>query len=388
MTIVNWKHPLVLLMIFMVGLVIAFSLGFLTHDIYFSNSPFLLVDEAYSILESHTYRRLPESPAIEYGMIRGMITALGDPYTHFVEPVAHAQQSNELRGEYGGIGVNLERNLQGDFLLYPFDGGPAALAGVLDGDILLTVDRLAVTTDTDLSTIQAELSGTAGEQVTIHVKRPLTGQQYTFTVTLVPFPLPSITYLLDTDEPRIGIVKINLMSATTHQELQNAISELQQLGASHFVIDLRNNRGGLLDTGVDLARLFLNSGTSVLQQQYAGKPVDTYRVERTGPMHDLPLAIIVNQNTASAAEIFTGALKANQRAFIVGQPTFGKSTLQLVFELSDKSSIHVTAAEWWIPGLDPPVSAGGIQPDTLITEDSSQPKPEMQAIQQHWFSTP
>jgi carboxyl-terminal processing protease len=387
-TMNNKKQALALLVVFVLGLVVAFSLGFLTHDVFFSTPSFPLVDEAYSILENHAYRSLPESPTIEYGMIRGMISALGDPYTHFVEPVAHVLQSNELRGEFGGIGANIEWNLQGDFLLYPFEGGPAAQAGVQTGDLLLAVEALVVTPQTELNTIQAALSGTAGQPVHITILRQPTGQQQNFSIVRASYPLPSITYLLDPDEPRLGVVKINLMSAMTDEELQNAFQTLQQLGATHFVLDLRDNRGGLLDTGVDLARLFLQGGAVVLQQQYKSRSVESFWVQQNGPLFDLPLAVLINGNTASAAEIFAGAMKANERALLVGQPSFGKSTLQLVFELSDKSSIHVTAAEWWIPGLEPPVSEGGIQPDILITDDPTQPRPEMRVIMQHWFANP
>jgi carboxyl-terminal processing protease len=130
-------------------------------------------------------------------------------------------------------------------------------------------------------------------------------------------------------------------------------------------MDLRNNAGGLLSAGVDIARMFLQSGV-VMKHQYRDQEVETYHVEKPGQFVQLPLVVLVNENTASAAEIIAGALKVHQRATIIGMPTYGKDSIQLVFSLNDGSSLHVTAAHWWIPGLDPPIGEGGLQPDIQI----------------------
>jgi carboxyl-terminal processing protease len=114
---------------------------------------------------------------------------------------------------------------------------------------------------------------------------------------------------------------------------------------------LRDNPGGLLTAGVDVARLFLKDGV-VIEQQYKGRDVETFHVEKPGPLADLPLTVLINGGSASAAEIIAGAIKAHRRAMLVGETSYGKSTIQLVFDLKDGSSLHVTAARWWIPGLE------------------------------------
>ncbi len=143
------------------------------------------------------------------------------------------------------------------------------------------------------------------------------------------------------------------------------MEDLQQRGATAFVLDLRDNPGGLLDAGVDIARLFLKEG-SVMQQQYRGQEVKTFEVEKPGPLADLPLAVLINHGSASAAEIAAGALQAHRRATLIGEPSYGKDSIQLVFTLQDGSSLHVTSAQWWIPGLQKPVGEQGLQPDILI----------------------
>jgi len=123
---------------------------------------------------------------------------------------------------------------------------------------------------------------------------------------------------------------------------------------------------------VDTARLFLKDGV-VIEQQYRGEEVETFDIKKPGSLLDIPIIILVNHSTASAAEIVAGSLQAHNRALLVGEPTFGKDTIQLVFDLDDDSSLHVTAAKWWIPGLYPPVGENGLQPEIAISpgEDGS-----------------
>jgi carboxyl-terminal processing protease len=189
--------------------------------------------------------------------------------------------------------------------------------------------------------------------------------------------LPSVTWHLDAGEPRLGVIEINVIAATTSDEIQKAVKDLQSRGATAYALDLRNNGGGLLDAGIDIARLFLKDGV-VMEQQFRGQEVKTYRVEKPGPLADIPLAVLVNGSTASASEIIAGALQAHERARLIGEPTYGKNTIQLVFELRDHSSIHVTAAQWWIPGLDAPRPGKGLQPD-VPAKPGGPPDPVIQA---------
>jgi carboxyl-terminal processing protease len=175
---------------------------------------------------------------------------------------------------------------------------------------------------------------------------------------------------LDEREPRLGIVKINLIASSTPDEVRRGIEDLQTHGASAFLLDLRDNYGGLLTAGVDVARLFLKDGV-VMEQQYRGREVERFEVDKPGPFADLPLAILINENTASAAEIIAGALQARGRARLIGTHSFGKDTIQLVFNLQDGSSLHVTSAHWWIPGLVGELAGAGLQPDIPIPPETA-----------------
>ena len=157
-----------------------------------------------------------------------------------------------------------------------------------------------------------------------------------------------------------------------------AVEDLKSRGATHFVMDLRGNSGGMLSAGVDTARLFIMDGV-LLKEHARDRDVKTISASTPGPFTDIPLVVIVNHGTASAAEIIAGVLKAQKRAIIIGEPTYGKDSIQLVFDLEDGSSLHITSARWWIPDLDPPIKGNGIQPDIFIDNNKTGNDPAIEA---------
>ena len=361
-----------------------FLAGYTTHAKFSAAAnEFPILKEAYALILTQGMADPPASPAMEYGMIRGMIEAYGDPYTSFAPPDQHELETQNLQGSYGGIGASIEKDAEGYYQLFPFPDSPAKQAGIQDGDRLLSVDELTITPETPQDTLLAAIRGPVGEDVLISVGRPPQYQPLTFTIQRAEIALPSVTWRLDPGEPRLGVIKVNLIAASTPDEIQRAVADLQARGATHFALDLRENYGGLLDAGVDVARLFLTEGV-VIQQQYRGRAVETFEVETPGALASLPLVVLVNQNTASAAEIIAGALQAQQRAPLIGISTYGKDAIQLVFNLQDGSSLHLTAARWWAPGLSRPIS-DGLQPEIEIPADAPGSDPTMQAAIQFFF---
>jgi carboxyl-terminal processing protease len=291
----------------------------------------------------------------------------------------HELETNRLEGKFGGIGVRIGRDAMNNYILYPYPDGPASLAGIEEGDRLISVDHLHVTPETSTENIQAALRGPIGQRVKITIGRSPHYLPQEFEITRAEISLPSVSWHLDVTEPKMGIIGVNLIAASTAKEIEKAITDMRNRGAVAYVLDLRDNSGGLLTAGVDVARLFLVEGT-VMQQQYRGKDVETYSVELPGPYADIPLAVLINGNTASASEIIAGALQSNHRAKLIGTPTYGKDTIQLIFELQDGSSMHITAARWWVPGLEGKISEHGLQPDILIDPQTNSENVD-QAIQ-------
>ena len=363
------KETLALSILIILSILLAFAGGYLTHDLVAGEAAELpLLEQAYGILIENAYDPIPGNPALEYGMIRGMVAAYGDPFTTFSEPAQHELQSDSLEGRFGGIGVSFERASDGFVRLYPFPDGPAAAAGIEDGDILQMVDELTIEPDTPVEAITAAIRGPEGTEVRITAIREMGGAELVFEIERMETPLPSVTWRISPEDARIGLIEVNIVAESTPDEIERAAGELDELGAQFFVLDLRDNGGGLLQAGIDCARLFLTDGV-VIQQQFKGEPVLTHEVERPGSLAGLPLVVWVNHSTASAAEICAGALQAHGRAPLIGSPTFGKDAIQLVFELEDGSSIQVTAAKWWFPKLAFPNGENGLQPDLPVSEN-------------------
>jgi len=320
-----------------------------------------LLRQAHDILLDNTILAVPEDPALEYGMIEGMLAALEDPYTYFVEPAAHEVQSDQFAGSFGGIGARLARDTEMNWRLYPLPDSSALAAGIKDGDMLIAVDQLAVTSETDETTLLAALRGPVDEEVTLIIQR--NGGERTFTIQRQEVALPSVTWNALPEAPHIGMLQINRIADSTAEEIQNGLTDLTAQDVEAVILDLRNNGGGLVDAAVDIARLFLDDG-EILHQQFKDQDEQIFRVEEPGLYTNLPLVVLVNGNTASSAEIVAGVLKGHQRAEIIGAPTYGKTTIQYIFDLLDDSSIHVTSGEWWISGVNFP-----LQPDIMISED-------------------
>jgi carboxyl-terminal processing protease len=362
-------------------LTLGFLAGYLIHDrLSTSSSSFSTLQQAYEILTTKGLKEPPPPPALEYGMIRGMVQAYNDPYTSFVEPAEHELETNSLQGHFGGIGVRLSKDPVGNFLVFPFQNSPAARAGILEGDRLLKVEAIEINPQATSDVVEAALRGPVGSVVHVTVGHATQYSPVELQIKRENFPLPSVSWHHDPAEARLGVVEVNIIAATTPAEVTKAIDDLQGRGAQAIALDLRNNYGGLLTAGIDTARLFLTDGM-IIQQKYRGQEIETYKVDRQGPFSDIPLVVLVNQNTASAAEIIAGALKVHQRAVLIGTRTYGKDTIQLVYDLKAGASLHVTAANWWIPGLEPPLGGNGLQPDIPVdvSDPNVTPDPYIQA---------
>ena len=343
-------------------IILAATVGYFTHWIIFRYQGDLnVLHEARDILFEHTILEIPESPTLEYGMISGMLNTLKDPYTFFNEPASTEVQSDELTGSFGGIGARVERDLDANWRLYPLPESPASKAGILDADIIIRIDDLEVSNETDEMVIIAHLRGEVGQTVEIDVLRDKVS--FTFTIKREAYPIPSVTTNLLPEAPKIGLVNVDRIAETTAEEIEEGLYDLFQKGAQSIILDLRDNTGGLVETGVDIVSLFLSDG-EIIHRQFKDQDVEILTVKKPGPFTEIPMVVLVNGSTASSAEMIAGAIQANVRALLIGTPTYGKTTIQYVFTLQDGSSIHVTSGQWWIPDLDFPLS-----PALIIEED-------------------
>ncbi|MGH2542099.1 MAG: S41 family peptidase, partial [Ardenticatenaceae bacterium] len=332
---------------------------------------FRIFYEALGLLEDEFYGTLPEGQQVPYSAIRGVLARLNDPNTILVEPVAHEREQEQLEGEFGGIGAQVTANEQGQLVIVaPILDTPAANADLRPNDIILEVDGTVVT-GMPLDEAVELIRGPVGTEVTLLIQRADEDESFTVTLVRAKIPDPTVDHAM-VEGTDTGYIGLRFFSARTADELRAAIEALKAEGAQKFILDLRNNPGGLLDAAIGASSAFIGDGVIAYQQRNDGTKSP---LEATGnPIAlDEPLVVLINEGSASASEILAGALQSYERATLVGTPSYGKGTVQIPYTLSDGSSLHVTIAHWLTPdGTD--LSSGGLTPDVQVetTEEQRQ----------------
>jgi len=283
--------------------------------------------------------------------ISGMLSAL-DPHSTYFDPVEYASFKTEQRSEYFGIGATIGDLHQGDevstHIRATFEGAPAARAGLRFGDRIVAVDGQSMKGKT-YPEVRKFLIGSRGTVVKVTVEHAATGESETVTITRDAVPLPSIplAYLI---RPEVGYVAMTGgFNLTTDSEFQAALEDLHSKGMKTLVLDLRGNRGGLLIQAVRVANTFLQRGQLIVTQKgrFRGA-TEGFRAQNDNP-DPVPLVVLVNGDSASAAEIVAGALQDHDRALIVGENTFGKGLVQLPIQLEYDSALLLTIAKYFTP---------------------------------------
>lgn len=301
--------------------------------------------------------------AMTYGAIRGMLDSLGDiGHTRFLTPKDLAEERVSMTGKYSGIGAEIGMRDGRPIIIAPFDGSPAERAGIQAGDYVIRVDG-EDTAGLSLDEVVARIRGPEGSQVRLTVMRPGSASLLDFTIVRDIIRVAAVSWAM-IPETQIAHIRISQFSANALPGLKDAITAAKGAGAQAFVVDVRNNPGGLLDQAVSVASQFLASGNVVLEARRDGsqKP---YPVEKGGLAVDVPIAVLVNEGSASASEIFAGAVQDNGRGVIVGQPTFGTGTILSTFNLSDGSAILLGTGQWLTPS-GRSLRREGITPDEIV----------------------
>lgn len=332
------------------------------------NVGYPLLSEVQTLLDQHYLRQQPTPKEREYAAIRGVLAALNDHYTFFVDPPVAQSESDVLAGTYGGVGVQIERSEKGELVLHPFADSPAITAGVEDGDVLTAINKTPVDLQVQPDVLDQMLRGEVkeGSGVEITVVKKSSGKTTTIFVPFAVINVPSVVWRTLPDNPSMGYVQILLFTSRTPDELKTALQALEQKQITSLVLDLRNNSGGLLKEAVDVASQFLDGGVVVYEKSNTDE--NPLNASTGGLATTLPLAVLVNQGTASAAELVAGAIQDRDRGILVGQTTYGKGTVQQIFRLSDDSSIHITAAEWLTPNHRE-LDGKGLEPNIAMIPD-------------------
>lgn len=370
----------------LLGLVlgIAFAGGYLFHDITVDETvesaaaqadpvlqpePFTLLQEVHGLVQDNFYREPPERTELEYAAIRGYLGALNDPYSFFNDPPVAQSESDALAGIYGGIGVTIKRNVAGQIEIYPYPNGPAARAGVVNGDILMAINGSPIDPSERVDVVRQALRGEVVEDNGVEITVLHDDESRSYFIAFEEILVPSTLWRMLPSEAPLGYIQITSFTARTPEEFEQAVRELRDQGMVGLVLDLRDNYGGLLRESIDLAGEFLDGGIIIIEKsRQRGEQPEEDSVG--GAVTDLPVVVITNERTASAAEVVAGALQQNDRAIVVGQRTRGKGSVQFIFGLADGSSVRMTAEIWLTPD-GTPLDGVGLVPDIEMIPDET-----------------
>lgn len=297
------------------------------------------------------------------GAIKGMVAAIEDPYTFFLNTDENQQSKDDLGGKFEGIGAQLGLKDNLIVVIAPLKNSPAERAGLLAGDIIYKVDGTE-TKDMPLTKVVSLVRGDRGTKVVLSVVR--SGKQMEFSVVRDVIQVESVELVYDKN---IAHLKLNQFGDKTVDEWETKVREIKEKWEKReiqgLVLDLRDNPGGYLESSVYLAGEFLPAGKIVVKQESVVYESKSYTVNRQGKLLDIPMVVLVNKGSASASEILAGALADHDRAVLIGEKTFGKGSVQEAIDLGEGAGLHVTVAKWVLPGGEW-INGKGIEPRIKI----------------------
>ena len=356
------------------AIIVSFAAGTRSEEIYQIAAPIFGIKVAKQPLDTEVMKEAYRQLAANYdgdldanklsdGAARGMVKAVGDDYTTFLDKEEAAEFNKSLNGEVSGIGAEIGvRNLQ-PTVLRVLDDSPAKKAGLKTGDIFVAVNGTSVAGET-ASGVADKVTGEAGTTVKLTMRRG--SESLDFSITRAQISDPSVRWSVSDD---VGVLTISRFDDNTGSLARKAAKEFIDKGVKSVIVDLRNNGGGYLTAAQEVASLWLDSGKTVVTEKSRGQVTETVKASGNPTLKGKKTIVLVNGSSASASEIVAGALKDYQAATLVGEKTFGKGTVQKVINLSDDRILKVTVARWYTP-QDRNITKEGIQPNQTVKMSS------------------
>lgn len=333
--------------------------------------------EAWQIVHDQYVDQPVDDVKLMRGAIRGMLDALGDPHTGYMDPDDYKEATTMLEGEYEGIGAWVD--ISGDYLtiISPMSGSPAEKAGLQPGDQIIAVDGKDVT-GVAPEVVRKRVLGPAGTKVRLTIRRKGVEEPFDVVVTRAHITVPSVEgRMLDSG---VAYVQIYTFGEKTGQQLHETLQKLLAQNPKGLIIDLRNNGGGYLTTAIQVASEFLPKGTVVMYERYGDGTQQVYKAQGGGLATNIPLVVLINEGSASASEIVSGAIQDHGRGLLVGTVSYGKGSVQNWIPLQDdQGAVRVTIARWYTP-KNRQIGGKGLTPDVevALTKEDIQAKRDPQ----------
>ncbi|MGO4937104.1 S41 family peptidase [Fundicoccus sp. Sow4_H7] len=323
-----------------------------------------MIEDIYNTIQINYIEELDKNDLLE-GALKGMVDAIGDPYSEYLNKQESTSFDDSITGSFQGIGVQFMSQNGNVTVISPIDGTPAADAGIQPNDIILEADGIELT-GMDTNQVVELIRGPEGTEVELKVQRGSS----TFDVTLVraEIPIISVTGEIDAEHANVGNVRISQFAANTYDELVEIITDLRDQGADRFVFDLRSNPGGLLNQALNLSNMFVEDGDVIMQVDERNREIDMFHGDdaKYGDFQVTdPYVVLIDGGSASASEILAAAISENTDNKLIGTTTFGKGTVQNITNESDIGELKLTIAKWLTPN-GTWIHDTGISPDITV----------------------
>ncbi len=303
-----------------------------------------------------------DTQKLVYGAIDGMVNSIGDPYTVFFPPQESKAFAEQIKGSFGGVGIELGNRDNMLTVIAPIKGTPAERAGILAGDKIAKIDGIS----TDGMKVEAavnKIRGPKGTSVTLSIARASAKELKDYKLARETIKIPAVAWKMVNGN--VAYLQVFIFNQNVDAEFKKAADEISHSSANRIVLDVRNNPGGLLDSAVNLAGYFLDTGKVVTIEKSGNGLENTFKTAANAKLKNYPLVILINKGSASASEILAGALHDQRQVTLIGETSFGKGSVQEIDELPKGSSLKITIAKWYTPnGIS--INENGIKPTVEV----------------------
>ena len=311
-----------------------------------------------------------ENKDLVIGAIRGLVRTL-DPYSQYMTEKDYKEMKTETQGSFGGVGIRITTQNNELTVVTPMPDTPAYYAGILPEDKIIKIDDKSTQDITSDEAVKL-MRGNPGTKVVLTIYRPSTKEELTFTIIRKKIKIETVKKKMLEDN--IGYIRLSEFNAQSYNDVNNMLKELSKENMKAFILDLRNNPGGLLDSAINICSLFIKEDSLVVSTKCKDKTMEQYYYTQKKPDYaDIPVIVLINRGSASASEIVTGTLQDYKRALVVGSNSFGKGTVQTILPLSDGSALRLTIAKYCLPSGrmishsdDKKDKKNGVSPDIFI----------------------
>jgi carboxyl-terminal processing protease len=356
----------VLILTFFLGLFIGLQASFMLRA---GESPHRFLDHFHRVyqLVSNHYVEDPEAKTLFHGAIKGMMRSLDDPYSRFLDEEDYEELKEMTTGKFVGVGIEITIRDGEVVVISPIEDSPAMKAGIHSGDIIYRVNDTSLK-DKKLSEIVKLIKGLAGTKVTLYVKREGHEDPIKFEVERAPIKISSLdSEIIEFDGKKIGYIKIKNFGNDTAKDTEKILRKYRREEIDNLILDFRYNPGGLLSAAVELSNLFLKKGEVIVSTR--GRDGANERIFKSDelPVYSGELVVLVNKGSASASEIFAGAIRDNKRGLLLGEKTFGKGSVQKTFNLDKDLGVAITIARYYTPSGEM-IHQKGIKPEVEVKQ--------------------